>query len=114
MGKTYVCSDIHAHADILREVLKKLQSDDMLYMIGDAVDKGPDGMEALKILRDDPRCEMLIGNHDLMMLQNLACEEHRDEIPAFLIVCFIAGQTGHLQRQHPLSCNMAWRRFIRL
>lgn len=85
MGKTYVCSDIHAHADILREVLKKLQSDDRLYMIGDAVDKGPDGMEALKILRDDPRCEMLIGNHDLMMLQNLACEEHRDEIPALLI-----------------------------
>lgn len=85
MGKTYVCSDIHAHADILHEVLKKLQPDDRLYMIGDAVDKGPDGMEALKILRDDRRCEMLIGNHDLMMLQNLVCEKHRDEIPAFLI-----------------------------
>ncbi len=85
MGKTYVCSDIHAHADVLQAVLDRMNEDDRLYMIGDAVDKGPDGMEALKMLMDDPRCEMLIGNHDLMMLQNLMCEEHRDELPQSVI-----------------------------
>ena len=85
MGKTYVCSDIHAHADVLQAVLDRMDEDDRLYMIGDAVDKGPDGMEALKMLMDDPRCEMLIGNHDLMMLQNLMCEEHRDELPQSVI-----------------------------
>ena len=80
MGKTYVCSDIHAHADVLREVLAMLGEDDRLYMIGDAVDKGPDGMEALQMLIADPRCEMLLGNHDLMMMQNYECEKHRDEV----------------------------------
>lgn len=85
MGKIYVCSDIHAHADVLHEALSRLDADDRLYMIGDAVDKGTDGMEALKMLMRDPRCEMLIGNHDLMMLQNYACEEHRDELPGRLV-----------------------------
>ncbi len=81
MGKTYVCADIHSHAKILTEALRFLDADDRLYMIGDAVDKGPDGMAALKILMEDARCEMLIGNHDLMMLENLMCVRHQSEIP---------------------------------
>jgi serine/threonine protein phosphatase 1 len=84
MGKVYVCSDVHAHTDVLKEALAVLQEDDQLYMIGDAVDKGPDGLEPLKILMDDPRCEMLIGNHDLMFLQQCMCMMHRGEIPFIL------------------------------
>ena len=84
MGMTYVCSDVHSHAGVLREALEVLEADDCLYMIGDIADKGPDGLEALKILMDDPRCDMILGNHDMMFLQNYACFEHADEIPEAL------------------------------
>ena len=81
MKKNYVCSDVHAHAGVLKKALDTLDADDRLFMIGDAVDKGPDGMRALQILMDDPRCEMLIGNHDLMFLQHCICQQNADILP---------------------------------
>ena len=85
MGKIYVCSDIHAHQDALEEALSLLNPDDMLYMIGDAVDKGPDGLKPLLTIMKDPRCEMLAGNHDMMFLHQCLCLRHKSEIPAMMI-----------------------------
>ncbi len=85
MKKNYVCSDVHAHAGVLKKALDTLDADDRLFMIGDAVDKGPDGMRALQILMDDPRCEMLIGNHDLMFLQHCICQQNADILPQDIV-----------------------------
>ena len=80
VGKIYVCSDIHSHMDVLEEALSDLKDDDVLYIIGDAVDKGPDGLQPLLKIMEDPRCRMLMGNHDLMMLQYLSCLNHEDKV----------------------------------
>ncbi len=76
MNRTYVCADVHAHLDCFEEALKCLDETDRLFVIGDAVDKGPNRMEVLQKIMDDPRCEMLIGNHDLMMLQYLTVADY--------------------------------------
>ena len=79
MNKTYVCADIHSHLGVLNTALESLDDTDKLFVIGDAVDKGPDGIKVLMKIMEDPRCEMIIGNHDLLMLQVLASAEKDPE-----------------------------------
>lgn len=49
----------------------KLGKDDVLYVLGDVVDRFPDGIKILKTLMQMPNVKMLIGNHELMMLDCL-------------------------------------------
>ena len=55
----YVISDIHGHFDKYKEMLEKINftDGDTLYILGDVVDRGPDG---IKILQD-----MMVMNHFL-------------------------------------------------
>lgn len=44
MGHTYVMSDIHGMAELLEKMLRKIAFSpaDMLYILGDMIDRGPD------------------------------------------------------------------------
>lgn len=76
----YVMSDLHGCYDQYERMLKKISfsKDDVLYILGDVVDRGPDGM---KILLDIAKRENVIlfrGNHDHqaeILLSNLHCIE---------------------------------------
>lgn len=70
---TYAVSDLHGQFDIFMSLLKKagFGKDDKLYMLGDAIDRGPDGIKILKYVKDAPNMEFLLGNHELMMLSTL-------------------------------------------
>ena len=43
MGATYVISDIHGNYNAYMDMLKKIQfdDDDILYILGDILDRGP-------------------------------------------------------------------------
>ena len=41
---------------------------DVLYVIGDAIDRGPDGIKILEYIKDHKNMDLLIGNHEFMML----------------------------------------------
>ena len=75
MKKTYACSDVHSHLDVFEQAMNDLDPDDEMYIIGDVVDKGPDGLNVLLKIMNDKRCHMLIGNHDMMMLEYLTCRK---------------------------------------
>lgn len=74
----YVMSDLHGCYDMYERMLKKISfsKEDVLYILGDVVDRGPDG---IKILLDIARRENVIlfrGNHDCqaeILLSNLHC-----------------------------------------
>lgn len=74
---TYAMSDIHGCYDKFAAALEKISfsSNDTLYILGDIVDRGPDG---IKIILDISKRENVIalrGNHDheaLVLLKNLA------------------------------------------
>ena len=73
----YVMSDIHGCKDEYMEALKQidLKDEDTLYVLGDIVDRGPDGIEILRDMMFRANVIPLIGNHDymaLMMLKKLA------------------------------------------
>lgn len=77
---TYVCSDIHGLKEKYDALLKSLDLEqDILFILGDVIDRGPAGFEILMdVLRQD-HVHLLMGNHEYMMLETL--EEHHGVIP---------------------------------
>ena len=63
---TYAVSDIHGCYDKYKKLLEKLdlKPDDRLYVLGDAVDRGPDGMKILLDMMSRENVTFLLGNHD--------------------------------------------------
>ena len=68
---TYAVSDLHGHMDVFEKGLEHIgfSDDDMLYVIGDAIDRGPDGIRILKTVMESHNMHFLLGNHELMMLE---------------------------------------------
>lgn len=83
MGSTYVISDVHGHLADLRATLaaadlvdgedRWVGGDSQLWVLGDLVDRGPDGIGVLRLVRSlqqqaPDRVHMLMGNHETLML----------------------------------------------
>lgn len=67
----YVISDIHGNMRRFNSVMQQinLQPDDTLYVLGDVIDRHPDGIRILRKLMAMPNVKMLLGNHEYMMLR---------------------------------------------
>ena len=66
---TYLISDIHGEADRFFQLLEliQLKEADTLYVLGDVVDRGPDGISILQhILSHQNQIQMILGNHEFM------------------------------------------------
>lgn len=78
----YTVSDIHGRYDKYRKLLARigLGSDDILYVLGDVLDRGPDGFKILLDMAQRPNVVCLVGNHEAMAmaaLPGLLNMEHR-------------------------------------
>lgn len=76
----YVTSDLHGYPlEKFKSMLETVgfSKDDFLYILGDVIDRGKDGVKLLKWIMLQPNVELLLGNHEEMML---ACEFIFDEI----------------------------------
>ena len=71
MGKVYVSADWHGCADPALKVLEFLKPDDRLYYLGDAADRGEEGVHLMTLLLQDPRVTYIKGNHEDLMKQAL-------------------------------------------
>lgn len=67
----YAISDLHGHYKLYEQVKKKLKVNDLLYVLGDCADRGPDGWKTLKVVIDDPQCLLVLGNHEDMLRQTM-------------------------------------------
>ena len=67
---TYVLSDIHGNLQRFESIMEQinLQPLDSLYILGDVVDRFPDGIKILRRIMKMPNVKMLLGNHEHMML----------------------------------------------
>ena len=77
---TYVMSDIHGNLRRVEYVMKQidLQPEDTLYVLGDVIDRYPDGIRILRRLMKMPNVQMLLGNHEYMMLNAIGYEYLKD------------------------------------
>ena len=64
----YVCSDIHGNYEKYRTLIEKisLRDEDTLYVLGDVIDRGPEGVRILQDMMTRPNVVPLLGNHELM------------------------------------------------
>ena len=64
----YVMSDLHGCYDKYKQMLKKIKfnSEDTLYILGDAVDRGDDGIKILLDMMKRPNVVPMLGNHEYM------------------------------------------------
>ncbi len=83
MSSTYVVSDVHGHLDDLRDGLLETDlidgqnrwtgGDTVLWVLGDLVDRGPDGIGVVHFVRSlqeqaPESVRVLMGNHEALML----------------------------------------------
>lgn len=67
----YVLGDIHGMEDRFESVMEQIQlrEEDLLFVLGDVIDRGPGGISLLQRIMSMPNAHMLLGNHEYMMLQ---------------------------------------------
>ena len=83
---TYAVSDIHGCYDKYKKLLEKLdlKEDDRLYILGDVVDRGPDGPKILLDVMRRENVNFLLGNHDesaCLILSKVLDEDGRLALP---------------------------------
>ena len=71
MGKIFVCSDIHGQYEKYERLWQYVSDDDTLYIIGDVIDRGPDGMKILTDIMVRRNVIFIMGNHECMMYHAL-------------------------------------------
>lgn len=79
---TYVLSDIHGNLQRFKSIMAQinLQADDTLYVLGDVIDRYAGGIKILRQIMRMPNAEMLIGNHEYMMLNAIGhCKDAAEE-----------------------------------
>ena len=69
----YVISDIHGQYKTYKRMLRAidLKPEDTLYVLGDVIDRGPDGIKILCDMMKRSNVRMFMGNHELLMLDAL-------------------------------------------
>lgn len=80
----YVVSDIHGNMQRWQSIKRqiKLKPNDRLYILGDVVDRYPDGLKILREIMKAPNMTMLKGNHEYMMQQyfETGCDGHCERL----------------------------------
>ncbi len=121
---SFVVGDVHGHRDALARLLRDAGlvdrqerwsgADARLWLVGDLVDRGPDGVGAVELVMrleqeaaGNARC--LLGNHDALMLAVARHADHElDETGVtFRALWMINGGSAHdLERLEP--AHLAW------
>ena len=76
----YVLSDIHGNTERYNSIMQQinLQESDTLYVLGDVIDRYPDGIKILREIMKKANTKMLLGNHEYMMLNAIDSEYKLD------------------------------------
>ena len=67
----YVTSDLHGYPlEKFREMLARagFSAEDFLFVLGDVIDRGPDGVRLLRWMAEQPNVQLILGNHEAMLL----------------------------------------------
>ena len=95
----YVISDLHGYPLAkFKKLLEKaaFSNDDFLYLLGDCIDRNGDGgVEMLCWLLEQPNVQLILGNHEAMLL---ACSFVFEEITEESINALTAEKMGLLQQ----------------
>lgn len=66
--KVIAFSDVHGNYELWTKIKNYYKKDDVLIFLGDACDRGPDGIKIMQEMFKDNRIIYLLGNHEQMLL----------------------------------------------
>jgi len=69
--RKFIIGDLHGCYDLFTEMLEEINFDfnkDIMYSVGDLIDRGPDSMKCLKLIKE-PWFHAVRGNHEDLMIQ---------------------------------------------
>ena len=75
--RTFVCSDLHGYKNLFDQLLEAVKfgagacGNDEMHILGDVIDRGPDSLGLLKQIMHMRNTIVYLGNHELMMLDNI-------------------------------------------
>ena len=81
---TYAIADLHGQGWAWDAIKNRLAPSDYLYFLGDAIDRGPDGVRIMQEILDRPNTTYIQGNHEQMMLDALCGDEYSNDEAADL------------------------------
>ena len=67
----FCCADLHGQGWAWDAIKNRLAPSDYLYFLGDAIDRGPDGVRIMQEILDRPNTTYIQGNHEQMMLDGM-------------------------------------------
>lgn len=80
MTYTYVCSELHGMFNRYIALVNTLKNSDQLYIIGDVIDRGNDGIKILQDIITRDNVHMTLGNLEFLLREDLnqlaGCEKH--------------------------------------
>lgn len=99
---TYVMSDVHGNFKAYKEMLKKINFNDadMMYILGDILDRGPNPIKIILDLMERHNIEVIAGNHCVMaseclsfLLQEIT-EENVKKMDTYMVEKFLEWQNN--------------------
>lgn len=79
--RVFVISDLHGYYDLFIKLLEKIAFNeiDLLYIIGDVCDRGPDSLKILLYIQKHNNIILIKGNHEYMMQEALYYGVYHDD-----------------------------------
>lgn len=71
----YACADLHGQGWAWDAIKSRLAPSDYLYFLGDAIDRGPDGVRIMQEILDRLNTTYIQGNHEQMMVDGLCGDD---------------------------------------
>ncbi|MCM1324301.1 MAG: metallophosphoesterase [Acetobacter sp.] len=68
MNRHFACSDLHGMWKLWEQISAFCDESDTIFFLGDAADRGPDGLKLMKTLLIDRRVQYIKGNHEDMLI----------------------------------------------
>ena len=124
MQPVFVVGDVHGHRDVLVRLLREVDlvdaaerwsgGDALLWLVGDLVDRGPDGIGTIDLVRrlegeSGGRVRCLLGNHEAFLLSVHALGEEETGFPGTTFTDVWLANGGVLRDLHALTPeHVAW------
>ena len=84
----YAVSDIHGDLAMYSHIVNMLKGDDLLYIVGDVIDRGSSGITILQDIMKRPNVELLLGNHEWFLIMSMIFESE------YIMNTWISKQNG--------------------
>lgn len=89
---TFACSDLHGCLDYYKAIKDFIKSEDKVYFLGDAGDRGPQPWETIKVIAQDPQFIYLKGNHEDMLAKALFDAIDHDYMGGYRLLAYNGGE----------------------